>query len=1515
MSNLTPEAKAKLSSTIRGLRDRLLTDIHNAVESTYRLSLPIAKAGLAEEQQVKRQRLEQWLGEQVRSEAKRKNPDGNAIRNRHLQTAEKLAAATLLNRLVVIKQMEAIGAIKPMIVTGGWQSNGYREFRDFAPDLCRDETEGFGTLLQLLYDELSLEMPGLFGRVRLSSLFPIPASTLRAVIEALNDPALQDAWLDDTTLGWVYQYWNDPEREALDVKLNAGGKVEPHEIASKTQMFTERYMVEWLLHNSLGQIWLAICQAQGWMAEVRAEGTLDRLESRRKVWREKRERGEVALDALMPIETEAEERWKYWVPQPLTDAAIDHAPLSIRAVKILDPACGSGHFLVIAFGLLFALYQEEARHRGEEWSDREIVESILANNLYGVDLDARAVQIAAAALLLKAKTLCREAEIKQVNLVASDLNLTALPEDDPALAELRREVREATGIPEELTNQIVQALQGADQWGSLLKIDREVEKAIAQYEQRLVRPVQGELFDPHPLAPSPQGEEEPSQSILSSTSGRGVGGEGRTAILLEKLETFLSRRTRGDDLGLRLRGEQLTAGVRFIRMIRENAYDVVVGNPPYQGASKMSDAKYLIKHYPKSKADLYATFLERGLQLAKEGGISALLTMRNWMFIQQYTPIREYLLDTFDLRLLGDVDRGAFEETLDEVVATVMSVFQKFPSSEEISIALQPTPLDDNSRDRYRTNRKRSAVLTQVGRFEFKSDRFKVIKKQPLVYWWHRREMLEYEDLPKLETYAPLRGGMGTGDNTRFLRKPWEVDLASTYMEVISSNNYPKNSFSWFPYIKGAGGRAWIEGVDDLVSWNSYGLGVKAYNQMLYGSYSRTIKNESWYCIRGVAFSMIGNAFSGRVHKYCSIIGNKGSSVFPKSLERVVCLLNCRKSKNILASLNPGIGFEIGDVNRLPLFPIESADEIFAQLDCAFTEHESARETSVEFKQPGASCWNYAQQWAQQAVDRELGTALPDWNPVYDQPPAVNWVSYAIGVALGRFTSPPSPLSTCGEGGQEGGADWGQEGGGAGELDRMSSASLHSMEKGRGDEVDRLLRAEIPGYIYQRCRELRGSQTPTEERLWEVLRNRQLNGLKFRRQHPLGRYIADFYCAEKQLVIELDGSVHQQADQQDYDKIRDESLQSRRLSILRISNTEIEQNLETVLQKILIFTPSPPVEKGQGGEVLPNGILYLSAYSGDRPDSKDSLNHAAAQPIKKAWEEHGSPIAKNKSLRDWLRLSFFKDLHVGMYEQRPIYFPLSSKNRSFVAYISIHRWADNTLQTLLADYLIPELRGLEGETADLLGSKGRGDRKQQAQAEERHAAVQALYTELQAFIDLVQQCAEQGPPAASPKDSLRQANAPFRMDLDDGVMVNSAALWCLLEPQWNKPKTWWSELCNAKGKKDYDWSHLAARYFPDRVDAKCQKDPSLAVAHGCFWQYHPAKAYEWELRLQDEIAPEFTIDEANSDTLRQQFEAENPELVADLREKEEKRRERKRKKSHEAEELSLFQTESEEEDE
>ena len=274
-------------------------------------------------------------------------------------------------------------------------------------------------------------------------------------------------------------------------------------------------------------------------------------------------------------------------------------------------------------------------------------------------------------------------------------------------------------------------------------------------------------------------------------------------------------------------------------------------------------------------------------------------------------------------------------------------------------------------------------------------------------------------------------------------------------------------------------------------------------------------------------------------------------------------------------------------------------------------------------------------------------------------------------------------------------------------------------------------------------------------------------------------------------------------------------------------------------------------------------------------------------------------IDDKRTLKSYLRERFFPDVHRKMYENRPIYFPLSSSKKSFVAYVSIHRWTATTLNDLLAEHLYPAKKRLDGERSDLRATRDGADKKSAKAAEKRLGDVAKWLEELNEFIVNVEQCAENGPPSDS-KTTPRQVDARYEPHLDDGVMINAAALWPLLEPQWKDPKKWWRELANAEGKKDYDWAHLAKRYFPDCVDAKCKIDPSLAVAHGIFWKYHPARAYQWELRLQDEIRPDFTLDEVDSDAARAAFEADHADEVEALVTKEHLRRQRKLARAGEA---------------
>jgi len=425
-----------------------------------------------------------------------------------------------------------------------------------------------------------------------------------------------------------------------------------------------------------------------------------------------------------------------------------------------------------------------------------------------------------------------------------------------------------------------------------------------------------------------------------------------------------------------------------------------------------------------------------------------------------------------------------------------------------------------------------------------------------------------------------------------------------------------------------------------------------------------------------------------------------GSTVFADELATPLCVLNSLQSRRIAQGLNPGIHFEIGDVERLPEFDVPGATDVRALLESAFGLQESRREPSVEFTRPGPSSWRHAQEWAQSAVDRPDGNPFPEYIEKLDPEPPTDHVSFGLGVALGRFVA-------------------------------KSEAILDP-----------------------------GTTNPTH--------------------------------------------------------------------------------------------------------ALPAGICFLDGTLG-ADDNRDSLGHSAAAPIQEAWTTHRSSIDAKRDLRTWLRLRFFTDVHKGMYENRPIHWPLCSANKTFVAWVNIHRFDARTLNTLLADHLHPALTRLEGQLIDLRAARDGADDKAARDAERQFDAALKAKNELVAFIETVTQCADKGPPAtdADPKKCPpRETDARYDPDLDDGVMINSAALWPLLDPLWKDPKKWWRELSLAKGRKDYDWSHLAMRYWPTRVDAKCQDDPSLGVAHGCFWKYHPARAWAWELRLQDEIGGDFRIEEA-----------------------------------------------------
>lgn len=1274
---MTPEAKSKLAKAIRALRAQLFADLSESLQRRYRLNLPVNAAKLSQELHCKRARLEAWLDERQHHD-KTQAAAANQTRSALLGDIVQEAGYTLLHRLVYVRILEGAQLRNDQVLGKGWSSQAYQDFRELAPALTSvqdDPTEGYAFLLRMVFDELAIELPGLFGEVGLTSLVPIPAATLRCVMETLQDHALDACWTDDTCLGWVYQYWNDPEREALDEKVKNRGKIEPWEVASKTQMFTDRYMAQWLLQNTLGQLWFAICEKNGWVPEAKTSGLLDQLEARRASWRKQRATQEVSLEALMPV-SKKEEHWKYWVPQPLPQAAAEQVPCSLRELKILDPACGSGHFLVLATDLLFALYQEEARHRNQDWSDRQILCWILEDNLHGIDIDARAIQIAAAALFVKARRLLAKRGqdsniIGSLNLVAPTLHLSALDNDDPSLCSLKAAIYQDTGISPELTQTLVDGLREAQHLGTLLRIDA----AIAQMVQ-----AHGKQLDAM------------QRQDRSSERGAPIDQEDYAARVVKHLDRFLADHSKSGDLGLRLAGLQLATGVRFTRMLQEGRYDLVLANPPYHGLGKLSETSYIEAHYRSSKSDLYTVFMERGFQLCKAGGLCAMVTLSNWMFLKSSVKTRRRVA-SLDLRLLGDFGKASFANGSRLISASAFVVRNSRASTS--AVAIRPGAPSTIRADEDQWKRTRAALLCQQERYEFNPKAFRVIPDAPLVYWWSKQDLHDYDTSEPLLSLGEIRAGGQTGNNARFLRFWFELLPHQVFKQRPPCTAGPKTP--WVPYIKGASGVAWYQPLKEVLYWPNQGLPLEL------APGSNTAAKRFFYQ-GGVAFTSTGNVFRARIHYYSSAIDIKGQSQLSTDCALSCASLNSAKTQQIMGDLNPTVSFQPGDAKRLPLVHVESAAAIFGQLERAFEKEERRREASVEFKAPGPSYWKHAQDWAQHAIDRPAGKPLAAYEEKSedDGTRGHEEISFALGVALGRF---------------------GKDGEGV-----------------------------------------------------------------------------------------LDPSKHQ-------DRV---------------------------------------------ASALPAGILFLD---GSLPEDQ-AFGPSFAHPATSMLRALGNP----GSLSRFLRNKFFSEVHKKMYENRPIHWPLSSSKKTYVAWVNIHRMDHNTLRTLLADHLHPAAKRQAGELKGLRESTLELSDKERRSADQRYAILDKQHQELLAFIASVTQCAEKGPP--SPDGShryAREVDAVYHPILDDGVMINAAAVWPLLEAQWKDPKKWWKELARAQGRKDYDWAHLAKRYFPTRVEKKCRTNASLALAHGCLWTYHPETAYAWELRLRLEIGPDFCIDEAGSQELRAAF--------------------------------------------
>jgi len=529
-------------------------------------------------------------------------------------------------------------------ISRGEESAGFKEFCGLAPGLVQVPDKGYRLYIESLLDELGRQVKVLFNRRDPATLLWPRRQAFTTLLELLNDPELAAVWQEDETIGWVYQYFNG-EDERRQMRAESQAPRNSRELAVRNQFFTPRYVVQFLTDNSLGQLWCEMRQGNTRLAE---------------------------LDYLV----KDSER----LPRPAKDP---------RDLRLLDPACGSGHFLLYGFDLLAGdpsrglagIYLEAWRaeeqppsqatghslrhdYPTEEALLKAVPELILRHNLHGVDIDPRAAQIAALALWMRAQRGFQEAgisaaerlPIRRTNVV------TAEPMPGDQLLVLEFSLGLEPRVLGELFQQMVEAMQLAGELGSLLRIDRALESAVAEARRQFEKEEKQQLLLP--------GFEPATRQLgfdLSDISDASFFDSAEERIVAA-LAAYAAKAPAAMTVRRHLFAEDAAQGIAFIDLIRQR-YDVVVMNPPF-GAASLAAKREFEAAYPRTKNDLYAAFVERGIELLHPGGYLGAITSRTGFFLSSFQRWREeVLLQEAPPTVFADLGQGVLDSAMVEVAA------------------------------------------------------------------------------------------------------------------------------------------------------------------------------------------------------------------------------------------------------------------------------------------------------------------------------------------------------------------------------------------------------------------------------------------------------------------------------------------------------------------------------------------------------------------------------------------------------------------------------------------------------------------------------------------------------------------------------------------------------------------------------------------------------------------------------------------------------------------------------
>ena len=606
------------------------------------------------------------------------------IRRQGFEQVMEAAAYTWFNRFAAIRFMELHGYLDHSFrVLSHPAGSALPEILEQAqhvdlPGLDRQRIiaqKMDGTQDEALYRDLLLAqcralhraMPFLFERVDDETELLLPDSLLQtdSLIRELVTAIPEEDWQAIEIIGWLYQFYISEKKDQVIGKV-----VKSEDIPAATQLFTPNWIVQYLVQNSVGRLWLMANPtsrlASEWLYYIQPAEQTPEVQDQ--------------LDAL--IQARIRE---------------DGDALNPESITVLDPACGSGHILVVAYDVLKAIYLE----RG--YRLRDIPRLILEKNLYGLDIDDRAAQMAGFALLMKAR--------------ADDRRLLNDPENPPKLNVLSLQDSKGLNVEELSTHLAPFGVQRATVWDLI------------------------ETFE------------------YAKTFGSLIQIPSQIKTHLEPLAQALAMVAKEGDLYARRAAEDLLPLARHAQLLAMQ-FDAVLANPPYMGSKGMNAVlkDYAKACFPDSKSDLFAVFIERGFEWCKPSGFNSMVTMQSWMFLSSYEAMREKLLTHRTIQTMAHLGARAFSEISGEVVQTTAFVLQgqHFSGFKPAFFRLVEG----------QESEKESALINNKKRFDSTvQDDFKKIPGSPVAYWATKKARNVFSDHRSIDEYALPRQGMATGSN------------------------------------------------------------------------------------------------------------------------------------------------------------------------------------------------------------------------------------------------------------------------------------------------------------------------------------------------------------------------------------------------------------------------------------------------------------------------------------------------------------------------------------------------------------------------------------------------------------------------------------------------------------------------------------------------------------------------------------------------------------------------------